>query len=567
MAKLRTPEEIITEILKSRGIESKAEISEFLSEKPSVSGDPFLLPDMEEGTDLLYSYAAEKKQICIYGDYDVDGIMSVVLLHSFLAGLPGADPDMIKNHIPSREEEGYGLNTDALRQIHKDGAELVITVDCGSVAKTEVEYAKDLGMKVIVSDHHECAEGFEPDCIFIDPKRKSSSYPYPQISGCGVAFKIAQGITKKYYPEEREVGKLLNSMLDLVAVAAIADVVPLTGENRTFSKYGINAINKGKRTALRRLALAIGLKPGKINSHNIAFGIGPHLNAAGRMGDASIAAELFLTEDEKRMGEIIDELIKQNKNRRRAQDEAFAECVSEVEKNYKDSAFILLKPNEIHEGIAGIVAGKLKDIFMRPAAVLTETVTEDGNTALKGSARSIEGFDIISSFRAHEELFIKLGGHAMAAGFVIPEEKEDLLRQMIDDDVRSASLADPELFNDSKKHDIELSLAEASHETAVLIEKIEPCGAGNRMPMIKLTGVFPMDARRMGQDKRHLKFTASDGSEGITSQGLSCVMFGSDESDAVLPADEPPYDFIGELNVNRWNNREEAQFIIREICS
>ncbi|MDR1068583.1 MAG: DHH family phosphoesterase, partial [Clostridiales Family XIII bacterium] len=237
----RSADEIVGSILDKRGYVSAGEREEFLSDKPKLTHDPFLLPAVEEGTDIIYHSLKAGEKICIYGDYDVDGLMSCVLMYEFLhlaAENLGAKPDIFW-YIPSRFDEGYGLNTEALAAIRDGGADLVITVDCGSVSRSEVEFARDAGLKIVITDHHDCDTARVPDCPVIDPKARDSHYPFKGLSGCGVAFKTAHVLRLRYFAGNEQLRLALNRMLDLVAVATIADVVPLTDENRTWVKYGL----------------------------------------------------------------------------------------------------------------------------------------------------------------------------------------------------------------------------------------------------------------------------------------------------------------------------------------
>ncbi|MDR0817864.1 MAG: single-stranded-DNA-specific exonuclease RecJ [Clostridiales Family XIII bacterium] len=562
---MRTAEEIVKIILAARGLTEPDALSEYFADRPKCTYDPFLLPDMEAGADMIMDGVRSQKNICIYGDYDVDGVMSVVLLTIFLRGLPGVNPAWIQWYVPSRFDEGYGLNTNALDRIRESGSDIVVTVDCGSVSRAEVLYAKEKGLEMVVTDHHDCAEGLDPECPFIDPKRPGSGYPQPQISGCGVAFKLAQAICKKYFPEDYAVKKLMNSMLDLVAVATIADVMPLTGENRTLVKYGLAQINKGDRKALKKLVDAIGLKHGQISAYNIAFGIAPHLNAAGRMGDASVAAELFLTHDETRMDELIAELILRNKERRRIQEEAVETCIGICESDFKDDLFKLVRPPQIHEGVSGIVAGRIKEHYGLPAAVLADTVSDDGRPALKGSARGITGLDLIGILRAHGELFTRLGGHAMAAGFTVPAENAGRLRDCLNDEVRRAAEAAPGILVNTRAADAEIEAAEASLTLAKQLEKLEPTGTGNPMPVLALRGVRAQDVKHIGTEGQHLKFNAVNMLDAGGQNTVSCVLFAKGGEAGALPDTEDDLTLIGTLDVNRWHGRESAQFKVKEV--
>jgi len=544
---------IVNQILSGRGIE---DADAFFADKPQTTYDPFLLSGMDEVADVVFRNISEGKHICVYGDYDVDGLMSVTLLTGFLERLPGVAKENISWYIPSRFDEGYGLNICAFEQIKQRGADLIITVDCGIASAAEVAAAIEMGMEIVVTDHHEPDPRSVPACPSIDPKKPDSSYPFGGLCGCGTAFKLTQAIKNKYYAADERVRAAVNSNLDLVAIATIADVMPLTDENRTLVKYGLKTLNAGKRWQLSALAEGIGLKPGEISAHNIAFGIAPHLNAAGRMGNAAHAVELLKAEDVDCAKSIVADLIARNIERRSAQDEASTACEQIIDERYANDYFILVKPPHVHEGVSGIVAGMIKEKYSRPAAVLAPA-TEDGAELLKGSVRSIPGIDIISLLRAHEDLFIRLGGHAMAAGFTIRAENEDALREKVGSDVKALAEKEPELLSPLPSADTDILPKEASIELAITLERFEPTGAGNPKPILCLRGQTPEALRRIGADKRHLKFFVGR---------LECIMFARGEEPVELPKDGP-IDLYGSLEVNRWNGRENTQFIVRKaVC-
>lgn len=280
----------ILKLLNNRGIADEEEIAEFLSDRPQKTYDPSLLDDIETGVDLILSEIEKGSSICIYGDYDADGITSTSLMLSILGHL--MPKERLDYYIPSRFEEGYGLNMEAVKHIAESGAGMIITVDCGSVSSEEVKYAQELGLKIVVTDHHNITDRMA-DCLLINPKKPKNAYPFRDLSGCGTAFKVAQVIQKKAgLPKS-----VLTEVLDLVAIGTIGDIMPLVDENRTMVKFGIKMINTGRRPGLRKLIEGAGLKVGNINSENVGFVIVPHLNASGRIEDASQAVRLLTAEE------------------------------------------------------------------------------------------------------------------------------------------------------------------------------------------------------------------------------------------------------------------------------
>jgi single-stranded-DNA-specific exonuclease len=556
-------------ILTQRGLATEEEQTEYLSKTPKLTHDPFLLPDMEAGADFVYDIIESGAAVCIYGDYDCDGIMASAILCSFIKRL--GNPN-VSYYIPSRFEEGYGLNKSALEAIAKSGFEAVITVDCGSVSAREVAYAQeDLGLEILVTDHHECPKDLLPDCPVINPKREDSAYPFQGLCGAGVAFKLAQAVKDRYYEGDKEVKKYMNSLLDLVAVATVADVMPLTDENRTLVKYGLGMLRAARRPAFAGLCKKISIDPATMTAHNIAFGIAPHLNAAGRLATADAACELFLTEDEQRMNTIIDSLAEMNAERKRVQDAAVEECKRICEEKYimegKPLNFMLVRPREINEGVSGIVAGKLRETYSRPAAVLAKESTprhceersdeaiqsitnNEDRHELKGSARSTKNVDLITLLRTHANLFTKLGGHAMAAGFTLPEENEDKLRQALCEDLGRMEKENPEIFKDAPTPEAEITAEEASIELAAELAQFEPTGAGNPKPLLELTPKTIANPKRMGAEGKHLSFTAD---------GIRSVWFNAPTDAEELLAIKD-VKLLGTLETNTWNNNTTVQF-------
>lgn len=542
---MRRNEEILKEILRLRGIKSETDISEFLSDRPQRTYDPFLLLNMEAGVDLLLSEIDKGTRICIYGDYDADGVTSICIMSHVLSMLT----DNFTYYIPSRFEEGYGLNKEAVRKIYEAGAGLLITVDCGSVSYDEVEYAKQLGMKVIVTDHHSI-EDVKADCILINPKQKECTYPFKELAGCGVAFKMAQAILRKAGLPRSAV----NDVLDLVAVGTVGDVVSLTDENRTIVKYGLNKINSNARKSLTKLKSAISLP--NIKSENIAFGIAPHINAAGRMASACEAAELFLTDDEQIMDEKVQALIQYNYQRKKEQETAYNQGMKLIS---GDEKFVVLHLEDIHEGIAGIVAGKIKEAVNRPTII----VTPSGEGFLKGTGRSLEKIDIYRLLKDHEELFERFGGHRSACGFLMKEENLPELRKVLNDDMCRMLNDDPGVLDADICWDMELEPGEVSVDLASELRKIDPIGQGNPKPVFIMKNVDISQVKFMGAESTHVRFMVSSG----TMEKAECVLFQKAQEKREIICGGESVDVTGTLELQTWNGREKVQFIVEEIMT
>jgi len=540
---------IIREILKKRGITEETDILEFLSEKPNLTYDPFLLKNLEAGVDFLLSSIKQNRKICIYGDYDADGVTSISLLIEILSNLT----DNLTYYIPSRFDEGYGLNKDAIDLIKGQGADLILTVDCGSVSYEEVEYGKSIGIEFIVTDHHNINDK-PANCILINPKQEDCPYPFKHLAGCGVAFKLAQGIQRKAgLPKS-----ILNGVLDLVAIATIGDIVPLIDENRTLTKYGMGVINSRKRPGLNRLIEEAGLTTDKIKSENIAYIIVPHINAAGRLLDARIGVELLTSKDEQKIAEIAAVLIQNNKERKRVQEEAFLKCKEVIAAELENDLFYIIAPKDIHEGIAGIVAGKIKDEYGRPTIIVTES---GGDGCLKGTGRSISNLNLYEILKRHDELFLKFGGHSGACGFLMKSDNLNELRIRLNREIEVLYQEDSGLFDASLPIDLTVEEGDITINLALELEKLAPFGCQNERPLLQIKGMQLTGVNFMGAERQHVRFSGS----GNNGKGVPCILFqkAQDYNDLLLKGEL--LDLAGYPDINVWNGESKIQFVLRCI--
>lgn len=539
---MNTIHPVITELLRQRGILTPEEIEEFLSPKPQKMYDPFLLYGMREGVDLIVYAVKNNKRICIYGDYDADGITATTLMMDALSTVT----DNIFYYIPSRFEEGYGLNKEAIDTIFREGCEVIITVDCGSVSWQEVAYAKSLGMKILVTDHHITGDMLA-DCIVINPKQDMCDYPFNELAGCGVAFKVVQALVQEGLIE-RDV--LVKSM-DLVAIGTIGDVVPLVDENRTFAKYGIRSINLGLRPGLKELLKRILPKQQTYNSDNISFAIVPHLNACGRMEDASVAVELL------RMGErdfstIAEKIIANNERRKETQARAYEECKAIVEAQHTDDSFLVIRADDVHEGIAGIVAGKVKECYNKPTIILTRS-----KGSFKGTGRSVDGLNLYLLLSKIDYFFERFGGHAGACGFTLKSEEEiNLFRQKLIEEMREVEIEDA---SEVIKSDLALSINQINIDLAKALESLAPFGHKNPKPAFYFKNVRIGNIRYMGENSQHARFDAlsSDGS-------VTCVLFNKAQ-DYIDVLNKEKIDMLASVELQYWNGRGRTQLIIEEM--
>ena len=541
---------VIEELLRMRGIEGKEEIEEYFSDKPKKTYDPSLLLNLDAAVERILKAIESGEKICIYGDYDADGISSTAILCEILSML--MPKERLCYHIPSRFSEGYGLNNTALDEIKEAGVGLVVTVDCGCVSVGEVEHAKELGMDIIVSDHHSMDEGRMPSCLIVNPKQKNCPYPYKGLAGCGVAFKIAQAIQRKSgLPKSA-----ISGLLDLCAIGTIGDVMPLTGENRTMVKYGLKLLKNGRRAAFKALMEGVQLKPERINAENIAFTIVPQLNAAGRMGDASLAEELLLESDPLEIANKAGLLLKANQERKDIQDGLYADCVETVENELLDKNIIIVNPKNSHEGIAGIVAGRLRDRYYLPAILLSDS----GSGMLKGTGRSIEGIDIHELLSGHIGLFEKFGGHAAACGFSMKKENFPAFREIFENEADMRRRLEPEIFERPILFDLDLCADDISIELCEDIERMEPFGKDNPKPLFRLKDVEIKYLQFMGQEGNHAKFKlpAPDGF-------FEAVLFSRAREYEGLLKEGKTVDIIGSPEISEWNGNKRVQFIIKEM--
>jgi len=555
----------ILKLLNKRGLTSQEDITEFLSKSPRRTYDPFLLKNMEEGVSLILEEAVKGTRICIYGDYDADGITSTTLMLSVLSHI--TDPGQVSYYIPSRFEEGYGLNKEAIRQIHEQGAGMIITVDCGSVSYDEVEYAKSLGMKVVVTDHHNVTD-ITPDCLVINPKQPGCPYPFKSLAGCGVAFKVAQAIQQRADLPKT----VINQVLDLAAIGTVGDIMPLVDENRTIVKFGMRMLNRGQRPGLARLMEAVSLKPGNISSENISYIIVPHLNASGRIEDASRAVELLRCSSEPEVGsredQALDEaaacLVNQNIQRKKLQQETFSRCVQQLkeegcgsEDTVKD--FVLIRAEDAHEGIAGIVAGKLKETWYRPAVIVTPSGEE--KKYLKGTGRSIPGVNLYELLNANAFMFEKFGGHASACGFLMREEHLPQLEENLLQAMAAIKEENAQIFR--RRFDIDLSLnpEEMTVDFVRELELLAPFGSGNPKPLFLMPNVTLEDIHYMGEEEQHMRFYAR------SHQGkrIGCVLFQDAQRYGLAVHARRPVELIGTLERQVWQGQERIQFLVSEI--
>ena len=546
----------VMDILGRRGVSTPGQAEDFLAESPKCTYDPALMPDLQQAAEVLLAAAEAGKRICIYGDYDADGVTSTALLYSVLKKLT----DRVSFYVPSRFTDGYGLNKDAVGRIAKAGAQLLITVDCGSTNREEVEEAKRLGMDVIVTDHHELEAGKEPDCLFVNAKRSDSQYPFSGLSGCGTAFKLAQAIQRLLASrgDDRFTRQDLTDLLDLVAISTVADVVPLLDENRSLIKYGLRVVNSRKRKGLRILLEQLKLADKQIDADDIGFILAPHINSCGRMATADAAVRLLSgIETDGSLPELASFMIDCNKQRRSAQDETRDICLDAMQGGGCGDLFPIIEAPGAHEGVAGIVAGSLKEQFNRPVCI----VTPSENGLMKGTGRCIAGLDLHGMLSTCDDLFVRYGGLAGACGFSLESDRLPLLRQRMDGLMREILASRPDALEEKLLIEKVLEPAEKTMEFADALKLLEPFGEANPKPLFALTGANVYNVQYMGSEGQHMRFTAvcPDGIE------IPCVLFRRAADYEAILNGASAVDVAGELGINEYNGRRKLQLTVKDI--
>ena len=532
--------EILAKILVNKNITSKEEIDLFINPTRNDFHDPFMMPDMEIAVERILKAIENKERIMIYGDYDADGITSITVLKSFLEER-GLD---VASYIPNRLNEGYGLNKEAIEKIYDDGYRLMITVDCGITGIDEIDYANSLGIETIVTDHHEPAEEIPKAIAVVDAKRKDNEYPFNQLAGVGVVFKLIQAISTKLKLEEKEYLKYL----DIVCIGTFSDIVPLVNENRVIAKLGLKLVAQTKNIGLKALLDIIGFK--NIDSSTVSFGIAPRINACGRMGNEQLALDLFLCKDKNLAKELAIKLNEYNVERQSIEKKIFDEAVEKIEKKEKDSTCIIIGSEGWHHGIIGIVASKVTDMYFKPSILVC---FEDG--VGKGSGRSIPGFDLHEALMKCSDKLDKFGGHAMAVGVTVKKDNFDGFKQELEEYAKKSEI---DKIVPVVNIDSELSLKNINIENVKSLNVLEPYGEANKMPMFLFKNLKINSIRALSEGK-HLKLTLKDDNFMIDAIGFN---MGNLSEEYLL---DDKVDIVGNLDINVFNGNENVQIILKDI--
>jgi single-stranded-DNA-specific exonuclease len=541
---------VIARLLAIRGINSFDTAKTFFRPELSMLHDPYTMKDMELGATRLAEAVRNREKILVYGDYDVDGTTSTAMLYTFLKDF-GVDVDY---YIPHRFKEGYGINPEGIEYAIQEDADLIVSIDCGITAVEEAKYARQKGIDLIICDHHTVGEQI-PECVAVlDPKRPDCDYPFDGLSGAGVGFKLIQATCDKLGLPQNVAFKFL----DLVAISIASDIVPIVNENRVLMREGLHLINNEPRTGLKGLLDLIKLKPGHISTSNIVFSIGPRINAAGRMGDAKKAVQLLIAETRAEAMGYAQQLESINIKRRDKDTSTMEEAVDQVERLYdiESTATVVLHNPEWHLGVIGIVASRLVDQFYRPAIMLS---TVDGK--IKGSARSIKGFNIYNALKECEDLLEQFGGHQYAAGMTLPPENLEEFRERLNTIVqRRMNDLDAE-FEPELTIDAQLDLSEVDLRFWKLLSQFEPFGPQNMRPVFVSKGVEIVGIPTI-VGSGHLKMKVKHNGSGV----FDVIGFNMHE---YLPAlrncPKGSIDLAYVLEENHWNGKRSLQIRLKDI--
>jgi len=523
-------ESVVENLLKNRGIKDKEEFFDPPRPDQLITQLRRYLPDLdqnqlERAVERIKSAISSGEKIIVWGDFDVDGVTATAILWQTLKALSANTLP----YIPDRFTEGYGLNKQGIHQLADQGVKLIVTVDSGITAKDEVEYANSLGIEVIVTDHH------------LEPEELPPAYAIVQtneLCGAGVAWLLASQLITNH-------SSLITGFLDLVAIATIADLQPLLGVNRSLVKYGFEILNQNKRPGLAALLEVAGLKPGNLGSYAAGWILGPRINAIGRLKQGIEALRLLCTQDEIKARELAHLLEAANVKRQSLTEEIYNHAKGLVTEG---DNLIVLYHDSWHEGIIGLVAGKLVEEYGRPAVVIAK-----GEEFSKGSARSVNGFNLLEALQNHADLLEDVGGHEMAAGFTVLNEKLERFVSALREEAKEIlKTLDPRPV---LKIDLEFPLQNLSYELVAELKKFEPHGVGNPEPLFAAYGVNVLEERRVGRQRKHLKL--------LVSPGFEAIWFGHGEEGGFSLGEEISIAYTPEIE--RWNDREKVILKIRDL--
>lgn len=536
---------LLAMMLDIRGITKEEDVINFLQENKDFS-DPFLMKDMDKAVERITTAVENGEKICVYGDYDADGVTSTSLLYSYLRDSLGAD---VMFYIPTRTGEGYGMNKGAVDKIHSLGVTLIITVDNGISAKEEIDYANSLGIDTVITDHHMPSGAIPKAVAVVNAHQQDDKSPFKDFSGVGVAFKLVMAIEGEY----ADVDSLLENFSDIATLGTIGDIVPLVGENRTLVKNGLRHIQNSDRIGINAMKQESGIAEKEINSSNVAFTLVPRINAGGRLGSSEKSVNLLLTEDEDEAVTIADKLGMDNRERQSIEKEILASIDEEVRKtpNIVNDKILVFAGRGWHQGVVGIAASRIKDIYDKPTIIIG--IDDDG--VARGSGRSVEGFSLCDAVFACSEHLTHYGGHPMAVGISLEKEKINDFRKAINAYCKDIKMPYNILHIDCKLNPNQLDLSILDS-----LSYIEPCGASNPSPIFGLYNMTIIATKEIGNGK-HMRITLSRGQGQVPVYAVyfnhnfqSCSYRNGDIVDVAVSLDR-----------NIYNGQENLSVIIKDI--
>ncbi|GAA4268879.1 single-stranded-DNA-specific exonuclease RecJ [Hyunsoonleella aestuarii] len=539
-------DELVSVLLVHRGIETYDKAKQFF--RPSLSDlhNPFLMKDMDIAVNRIEAAIQQNENILVYGDYDVDGTTSVALLSSYLK----TRTDKVATYIPDRYEEGYGISYKGIDFAEDNGFTLIVALDCGIKAIDKVNYARKKDIDFIICDHHRPAENIPDAIAVLDPKREDCNYPFKELCGCGVGFKLVQALALN---EGKKTDDLVH-YLDLVATAIAADIVPITGENRVLAYFGLQVINEAPRTGIKTLIAQV--KKKELTITDVVFIIAPRINAAGRMKHGNHAVTLLNEEDEALAETYASEIETFNTDRRDADKQITEEALKQIEAQEEQERFTTVVYHENwHKGVIGIVASRLIETYYRPTLVFTKS-----GDMLSASARSVSGFDVYNALEACSEFIEQFGGHKYAAGLTLKEENyqsfKDKFEAVVKDTI-DTNLLTPEVKVDSK-----IDLSNIDNRLWRILRQFAPFGPGNMTPVFMTENLFDTGyGKCVGEDNKHLRITVT---QKVTNAKFVCIGFGlGDKLDLI--SNKKTFTAVYSIDENEWQGNISLQLKLRDI--
>jgi single-stranded-DNA-specific exonuclease len=533
---------LIAQLLHNRGVSDPGQADIFLNADQRLEVDPFLLPDMHQAVSRTYQALFAGEKIAVYGDFDADGITATVLL---VQGLQELGANVIP-YIPHRISEGYGLRVPALEKLHKQGISLVITVDTGITAIEEVDKAHEMGIDIIITDHHVPPENLPQARAVVDPKRHDSAYSSTELAGVGVAFKFLQALLKGRGEES-----VLQRSLDIVALGTVTDMVPLLGENRYWVKQGLELLKDTKRLGLQEIMRCAGLEPNNIDADKISWILGPRINSAGRLDDANTSYLLLITQDRQEASSLASELEQKNARRRQVTDQLMTMAKDHIIAGGVERPLLMAGHDNYPQGVMGLVAGRLADEFNRPVVLV-----RIGSETCRGSGRSIPQFNLMAALQQCQDILSDFGGHTKAAGFVVPVGNLPQLQQRLSD-IAESQLAGLDL----RPHidiDAEVTLTALAGETFQKIQQLAPFGCGNPIPTFLSRDVEVIQQQQVGNQGDHLRIKLRQKS--MVWDAIAFRMGSRTEELGAL------IDIVYTLELDRWNGNERLRLNLLDFA-